>query len=225
MKKLALLLSVVLFTGTLFGQNAYESKFNFDKKMSPFANGVGLKTQKPPEVMEETIIKKVTESAKKAKAKKVNKRMFVFESTVLPEVSPMTMDYYFRIEEVGKGNYVVQMFLSLGNLNFVSSAKFPNEIEAAKRFMNKLDDKAEMARLMAQIEKQEEKIEEQQKEYEKLIKSKEDLVKDHESLVKEIKQNEAEQEKVITKAQSSEEALQKLKEELKKLQAEMKKIR
>lgn len=225
MKKLALILSFALLVGSLFGQNAYESKFNFNKKLSPFANGVGLKTKKSPEIMQETIEKKFAESIKKAKAKKVAKDIFVFESIVLPEVSPMTMDYFFKIEKISKEDYIVELFLSLGNNNFISSAKFPNEIEAAKRFMNKLDGNAEVARIAAMIAQQEEKIKDQKKEHEKLLKEKEDLIKSHEKMVEDLKKNEASQEKVKGKTQTAEQTILKMEEELKRLQEEMKKLR
>ncbi|MCI4670915.1 MAG: coiled-coil domain-containing protein 22 [Bacteroidia bacterium] len=225
MKRLVLLLAMAFLASTLFGQKAYENKFNFYKKISPVANGVGLKTKKSPEIMQETIEKKFSASVKKAKAKKVNKNIFVFEGVVLPEVSSSTMDYYFKIEEVSKENYLVEMFLSLGNNNFISSSKFPNEMEAAKRFMEKLDSNAELTRMAQMIADQEEKIKDQEKEIDKLTKTQHDLVKSHEKMVEEIKKNEAEQQKVVDKSKTAKETLEAMQEELKKLQAEMKNLR
>ncbi len=217
------LLFTLLALGT-FAQQAFERKFEFDKKIVPVVNGVGRTTEMSAEMVMEVVEKKFEEGAN-AKSKKARKDIIVFEGVIMPQISSAKMDYYFRVEENKKDKNLIQMFLSLGNNNFISSNKFPSEIEAAKRFLDNLNKDVRLQKMAAMIEAQKEKVEEMEKDREKVMDDKEDLVKDHEKLMKDLKENEAEQEKVKAEAEKLTEKLDQMKKELARLEKEMEGIR
>ncbi|MEO0897840.1 MAG: hypothetical protein AAFY71_15645 [Bacteroidota bacterium] len=224
MNKIITLAIFCLLGSGLFAQETFEGKFKFDKKVSPTANGVAWKTANDPEAVKSSIEAKFLEVAR-VKSKKGRKGMFVFEGVIYPEISSAKMDYYFRIDPIGKDMNQVHMFLSLGNDNFISSLKFPQEIEAAKRFLYNLDKGARIMAMMEKINSQQEELMDQEKAKGKLVKEQEDLKKAHEKLTKEMQENELKQEQMVGKVDEMTQKVEEARTTLDSLKAQLEAIK
>ncbi|GAB4405745.1 MAG: hypothetical protein OHK0039_07030 [Bacteroidia bacterium] len=145
---------LLLLTTSLSAQVALEGSYAFDKRLAPMANGVTYEINAPTARFEALFTQRFETAG--AKIKKERKGLFYAEAVVLPDVSGRTLDYYYRVEPTGSdgARARITLFLSLGNNNFLTSDRYPQEIEAAKQFLVSLDREARRAEMQAQIEAQ-----------------------------------------------------------------------
>ena len=95
---LVLVLSLLLFIPALDAQEIFERNFEFDKRVASQAHGLVYKAQVPKGIIDKAIEKKFSEV--KSKPKSMRKDIILFEGVSLPDISPQTMDYYFRVTEI-----------------------------------------------------------------------------------------------------------------------------
>ena len=197
--KMKSILTIILFTlgfTTIFAQNTgiYERAFEFDKRISGQANGLMYKANAPKELVQTAIDKKFEEV--KSKSKNMRKDLIVFEGVVLGSVSMQTMDYYFRLKELSPEQTEVQMFVSLGNDNFITGEKYPKEVAAAGIFLQDLTKSARITQMEKAIAAQQALLVQKKKEQEEILKQSKALVEDKAKLEKELEDNKAKQEKL-----------------------------
>ena len=145
---------LLLAINPLAAQLPLEGTYSFDKRLAPMANGVTMEMNASYEQIEALLDQRF--SAANAKVKKERKDLYVAEGAILPSVSGRTLDYYYRLEEPTKDRPRprLTLFLSLGNQNFLTSDKYPQEIEAAKAFLASLDLEARRAEINAKLQAQ-----------------------------------------------------------------------
>ncbi|MEO0584270.1 MAG: hypothetical protein AAF135_18810 [Bacteroidota bacterium] len=193
------ILTIILFAlgfTTIFAQDTgiYERAFEFDKRVAAQANGLVYKANAPKALVQTAIDKKFDEV--KSKSKNMRKDLIIFEGVVLGSVSMQTMDYYFRLKELSPEQTEVQMFVSLGNDNFITGEKYPKEVAAAGVFLKDLTKAARITQMEKAIAAQQALLIQKQKEQEDILKQAKTLVEDKVKLEKELEDNKAKQAKL-----------------------------
>lgn len=203
MKRLIIVFVALCIAGTTFAQepemttkginSVKEMKYDFVKKVSPTANGMSTHLYGTPEALE-AVIEEQFRNGANAKAKGF-KGLQSLEGVIFPDISPLTLDYYYQLDEDKNhpGKTRMTMFISAGNYNFLNSEKYPEEMKAAKMWMVALDKAARMSKMNEQITAQQALV-----------------VKSTEALAKVTDEGQK-----LTKTQT------KLKEDIAKLQAEL----
>lgn len=189
MKILSLTFALLFASCTLvFAQSAIEGRYALTKKVASEAPGVSILLSNSLAYVESALAQKF-QSVSKNKPKNMGKGVMMYEAVVLREVSDATLNYYYRMEETGSGAAKmtkVTLFISPGHDNFYSSEKYPNEMRAAERMLQNLDQNA--ARLVMQdaMSAQSQVIAEQEKIQADLVNQQSSLQKTQESLAKEM---------------------------------------
>ena len=169
MKRFFSIILLLAYT-TLQGQEIKEGTFVFAKKITPSANGLSMVVEGEAEMVSdwfETEWKGLTNK----KPKNVKQDVMGMESMQVARFSNATLDYYYRIEPLGKempGFTRINLFLSAGNYNFLSSEKYPAEMEAAKNWLGELPAHLEVFRNKRAVEEQEAMIVKAEKELKSL---------------------------------------------------------
>lgn len=138
MKKLfsSLCLSAVvsLAVQSSYAQSAIETTAEINKAMQPVFS---IELYHEPGVVEDALYKNFRElvSSKGDESKGIR----AYKGVVLSQVSPDKMDYYTSVSRKSKkekDKSVVNLWVSMGNENFVSSATNPVIADMAKAFLN-----------------------------------------------------------------------------------------
>lgn len=163
-----------------------EMSYDFVKKASPTGNGLSTYLYGEPEAIE-AIIEEQFENASNAKVKSF-KSVQSIEEAIFPDISPMTLDYYYRLEKDKNhpGKTRITFFISAGNYNFLTSEKYPEVIKAAKLWVSSLDRAARLRKINEQISAQEAIVTEATEELAKVTDAGQDLAKDQKDLQDEI---------------------------------------
>jgi DNA repair exonuclease SbcCD ATPase subunit len=150
---------------------------------------------------------------------KSTKGLFAVESVTFDPISARTLDYYYRVEPIGKkeeNQSRVTLFLSAGYYNFLDSETYPKEVAAARTFLQSLAKNTLIYRLQEKIKAQQELVNEQikeeadlQKEGQKLHKDKIDADSNIKKLDEEIEKLAAEIEMLKAKVSENQSKLQK----------------
>ncbi|MFK7970739.1 MAG: hypothetical protein AB8F95_10240 [Bacteroidia bacterium] len=168
MKKPILLILALLLASLMVAQGpdmsnkgidaVKEMTFDFVKKVSPTANGISTYLYGTTDNLE-LVISEQFKNAANAKSKSF-KGVEAFEGVIFTDISPLTLDYYYRLEEdknhPGKTRMV--LFISAGNYNFMNSEKYPEVMKAAKVWMASLDRAARLKKMNEQITAQQELV-------------------------------------------------------------------
>jgi hypothetical protein len=136
---------------TKSAQAVQEMSYNFVKKVSPTANGISTYLYGEPEVLE-TVVEEKFGNAANAKVKNF-KGVQSLEGVIFQDISPMTLDYYYRLEQDKNhpGKTRMTLFISAGNYNFLNTEKYPEVMKAAKDWMVSLDREARLKKINTQI--------------------------------------------------------------------------
>ncbi|MEL6590105.1 MAG: hypothetical protein AAFQ68_08500, partial [Bacteroidota bacterium] len=156
-----------------------ETNATFSKKLKPSGNALTFVIEGNAEEIL-TVLNEKFSVATGEKVKKV-KDLQSLESVVFEEISPRTMDYYYRVEPVENtaDKFTrITLFLSSGYYNFIDSEKYPEEMANATAFLQSLDLKTKMYQLEQKIAVQQEAVAEQQKMQDELIAKQEKLKKE-----------------------------------------------
>lgn len=189
-----LLAFLVLSFGAFFplaAQVPLEGTYNFDKRLAPMANGVTMEMNSPYERVEAILTQRFATA--NAKVKKERKDLYKAESVIIPTISGRTLDYYYRLEEATKDRPRprLTLFLSLGNQNFLTSDRYPQEIEAAKAFLASIDAEARRAEIQAQLQTQTALVNGLLQQQEALKKTQTELAKEKQNLEQAMQKNAA----------------------------------
>jgi hypothetical protein len=163
-----------------------EMSYDFVKKVSPTGNGLSTYLYGEPEIIE-AVIAEQFQNASSAKAKNF-KGVQSIEGAIFPDISPMTLDYYYRLEEDKNhpGKTRITFFFSAGNYNFLTTEKYPEVMKAAKLWVASLDRAARLSKINEQISAQEAVVTKATEELAKITGDGQKLAKDQKSLKEEI---------------------------------------
>lgn len=177
--------------------------YPFYKKIA--ATAPGLSCEYPADAA--TVEAALTERLKAldaAKSDKVSGDLVVYPASVLTPISPLTLDYYTRVEAI-KGDQPrarVTLFMALGNDNFLSAGSHPQEIAAARSFLQSLGNEvnrylleratveatatlAEQEKLIQELTKQMEALEKEKAKLEQAMKDNTNAIADQQKLMQE----------------------------------------
>lgn len=168
-------------------QNAYETLVKYDKANQ---NAVVAEYELPKEVIE-AALKERFEKAGLGKPKN-SKGFMTYTGKLWNEVSTAKLDVFAKVEEK-KGKSTVQILVSTGNNNFITSGSDANAIQNVKTFMNSFLQDANAYQLKLDIEKQEEIVKKSEKEYNNAVDNGKDLAKEKDKIEKKILENTNEQ--------------------------------
>lgn len=168
-------------------QNAYETQVKYNKNNQ---NAVVAEYELPKDVVE-AALKERFEKAGLGKAKS-SKGYLTYPGKLWNEVTTAKVDVFAKVEEK-KGKSTVQILVSTGNDNFITSGSDANAIQNVKTFMNSFLKDVTAYQLKLDIEKQEELLKKAEKEFNNSVSSGKDLSKEKEKLEKKITENTNEQ--------------------------------
>jgi DNA repair exonuclease SbcCD ATPase subunit len=206
------LLFTLFTTVFLVGQEAREGSYELHKKVAKQANGVYLRINAPDDEIEETMQAAFKESAN-VKASKVARDVYAFEGATFPSISELKLNYFYRLESVKKQEDLtdVYFFLSLGNDNFMTSDRYPRELEAAKSFVRDLEIKTRRRLIQANLAQRREVLANASDELEDVTKSLEKATEEENDLreeMAELQEKLAELEASINELRSQQQRLQ-----------------
>jgi len=168
--------------------------FSSNKKLSPTANGITVEILGKPKNTEAVLKEKFTNA--KGKSGKNMKGVIGYEATTLTAISPDVLDYYYRVEEGSSKKdetSKITFFASKGELNFIDSNRYPDEMEGAKRMLKGLGKEVHIYELGLAIVAQEKVIDLEEKKQKKLEKELDSLERTKEETIKKIEQNKVDQ--------------------------------
>lgn len=177
-----------------------EETLAFAKKLKPSGNGLTIVVNANAEELESVIKDKLEVST--GEKVKTSKGLFTLESVIFEDISSRTLDYYYRVEPIGKSDENVSrvsLFVSAGYYNFLDSEKFPQEIESARAFLQQLEKNIQIFKLQEKINAQQELVSQQLKEEADLQKEREKLQKERVDAQDNINKMEAEIESLKAK--------------------------
>ena len=201
MKKIILIVAILSLTGLAFAQNdnitpkstesVQEMTFEFVKKVSPTANGMSTYLYGSPDDIE-AVIEEQFRNGANAKAKGL-KGVQSFEGVIFPDISPLTLDYYYRLEEDKNhpGKTRIMFFVSAGNYNFMDSEKYPEVMKASKLWVVGLDKAARLLKVNQQVEAQLAVVAKSTEELAKIAEEGQKLIKEKNNLNEEIQKLQA----------------------------------
>lgn len=187
-----------------------EKTMVFAKKLKPSGNGLSIVVSANAEELE-AVLEKKFEVATGQKVKST-KGLSTVESAVFEPISPRTLDYYYRVEPVGKAAENVSrvsLFVSAGYYNFLDSETYPKEVAAARTFLQGLDKNTKIFHLQQKVDAQQELVNKQLKEEADLHKESEKVHKDQIDAQAGIKKLEKEIEMLKAKVSENQSKLQK----------------
>ncbi|RMG27516.1 MAG: hypothetical protein D6730_07030 [Bacteroidetes bacterium] len=191
MKKLILWIQLAwLMAAASQAQIAQEGNYPFVKNIKAYAYGIQLEVDAPAKMVCE-VLEKRFEKATKKKSSKLKKKVMEVKAAVLSPVSTAILDYYYRVEPLGKDRAQVTLFLSAGNYNFLDRERYASEIAAAKSWLNELPAELETYKRQQAIEAQLATIKELEKEEAKLAKTEKKLARVKTRSVDELEELEA----------------------------------
>ena len=198
-----------------------EGDFEFVKKLQPTATGLTVTLHGTVEECEEGLIKLFKEQAD-AKSKRLKKDVFIVEKAILNDISGNTLDYYYRLSPTDESNTQSQItfFLSHGNLNFLDSQTYPDEMAAAKLWLQRLDKRMESDRIQVVLEVEEKALEVGSEKEIELNKTTEKLAKDNEKLLAEQTKLKEDETKLNEKLEALNAKMLKVKEDLLRVEGE-----
>ncbi len=130
--KVVITCTLVLASALVWGQNAQEKDIKFNKAHH---HGVVAEFNHPPDAVEAAIRKKLAEEGfTKIKS---SKGFMTLSGVQWRSVSNDKMDVYIKVDGK-KNNSLVQVLLSKGYDNFISSQNDPQAIDHVKTFLNDL---------------------------------------------------------------------------------------
>lgn len=114
-------------------------RYPFFKKIAETAPGISTIYEGTPDDFRR-ILTDNTSEADNHRLEKVKGDLFVQYGMEFPAISAHRLDYYWNIEEAPRqaGKTKVTLFLALGNDNFMPPTTYPDEFQAASRFMSSL---------------------------------------------------------------------------------------
>ncbi len=188
MKKILSLFACILLMQFSWAQvNVTEQKA---KWIEGEQNSLAIEVGNNVKLVEEALEIKLKEEGLKISSKS---GFTICKAQTWAKISKNTMDYYFKVTKIDKEKSVVNLFISTGYNNFLTSESNKDEIAAAKEFLKTLIVDTKKLELANAIKEQESKIADANKDQEKLLKRKADMEKDIEDLKKKITDNVAEQ--------------------------------
>lgn len=163
-----------------------EMSYDFVKKASPTGNGLSTYLYGEPETIE-AVIEEQFANASNAKVKNF-KGVQSIEGATFPDISPMTLDYYYRLEKDKNhpGKTRITFFISAGNYNFLTTEKYPEVMKAAKLWVASLDRAARLRKINEQISAQEVVTTKATEELAKITEDGQKLAKDQKNLKEEM---------------------------------------
>lgn len=213
---------IILLLGVGFtqAQEITEGTFVFTKKITPSANGLSMVVEGNEEVVSEWFEAEWKGLTNK-KPKNVKQDVMGMEAMQVARFSNATLDYYYRIESLGKempGFTRINLFLSAGNYNFLSSEKYPKEMDAAKSWLQELPAHLEVFRNAQAVDEQEAMIVKAEKELKNLQTDQKKLEKEQMDLDRKKEANELQQ-------KSQTEMIEKEKAKLSSMKAFLEKVK
>lgn len=140
------------------------------------------------------------------------------EEQIWEEVSPNTLDMYYKVEKSGDNKTKVFMFLSQGYDNWMTSSTHPDVVNKAKSVLDGLAKEVRVYELTIAIEAQTKVLEEAMKVQEDLEKDQEKLAKEKEKLEEDLKENKTSLEENASNQEASKKAIGEEKKMLEELQ-------
>ena len=137
------------------------------------------------------------------------------EKQIWDEVSPNTLDLYYKVEKSGDNKTKVIMFLSQGYDNWMTSSTHADVVSKTKTVLDGLAKEVRVYELTLAIEAQTKVLEKSMKEQADLEKDNEKLVKEQEKLEEDLAENKTDQEENVS---AQEEQKKKIEEEKKMLE-------
>lgn len=164
-------------------QNAYETSVKFDKSNQ---NAIVATYDLPKEVVE-AALKERLEKAGLGKPKG-SKGFMNYAGKLWKEVSDDKVDLYVKVEDK-KGSSAVQILVSKGYDNFISSGTDAHAVQNVKSFLQSFNTEVLAYQLMLDIEKQEILVKKSEKEYNNAIDNGKDLAEEKGKIEKKIAEN------------------------------------
>lgn len=206
-----------LFTTFSFAQKASESNETFSKGVTGSAITITCEGQAKNV---ETVMKK---KFKEAKGKNTSTKGWSgVTGAVWSELSPKTLDYFFKVEKAGNDQSTIKVMISHGNDNFISSKEDAQAMNNCKTMLEGMVSEIRLYELGLAIAAQEKVVEGAEKDLEKLVKEGEDLVKDQGKLEEELAENKKDQETNKGDQEAQKKEIETQKKLLQELQAKMK---
>lgn len=164
---LTALLTLSFFSLTGLAQDVSEGNHSFMKKETKNGLTVVLKgqTKNVSDVLDQKFRKGTGSKAKPKSGFKM------YEGAVFSEISNQRMDIFYKVEKVGRGDKNssrITLFLSSGNMNFMSSENFPEEMANAVDMLQGMEYDVKIYEMDLAITEQEKVIAKVIKEQEKL---------------------------------------------------------
>jgi hypothetical protein len=205
----------LLLLSPLSAQTVSEGVYTFAKKDK--ANGLSLIVQGQVKNVTDVLETKF-QNATGSKPKNF-KGMTVFEGVRYPAVSMRTMDLYFGVDKASKNddqNSRVDVFLSTGNMNFMDSRTYPDEIMAMKQVLSNLATEVKVHELNLVITDQIKLLDKETKTLERMVADSVSLESQRIEILKQIEQNKADRANQLELILNETATLQKFKAELRK---------
>ncbi len=161
-------------------------------------------------------VEKALEQTMKDKGFKgaTKKGFLTYTQITFPAIAPGMMDIYFKAIKTGKDHASLQMFLSKGYDNFMSSTSDNAAMENAKTFLQNFTVELKKYELGLAIADQKDRVEKAEKENEKLQKWQRDMEKDRDDLNKKLDQNKKDQENKVKELANLNDVLKELNKQL-----------
>ena len=178
MEKTILTLVFVLTFGLMaHGQRVVEGRYEFMKKVADQANGISLILNGSTDAIQ-AILQKKMKAESGVRVRNIKHGIQGAEAVRLSTISQSMFDYYYKLESVGKKNENqtrLTLFVSAGNYNFLTSEKYPVEMEAAKNWLSQVARDATLYQQQLYIEQQARNVAKAEKELENTLSEREKL--------------------------------------------------
>lgn len=171
MKKIVLIaLALFTFNLHLSAQEINEGNYPFLKKYAEYGNGLSMVIEGSEDAITHVMEQKLKDDSG-IKVKNIRKDVQGVEAARMIRVADAMYDYYYRLEPISKNDnnhFRLIFFVSAGNYNFLSSGKYPVVMEAAKNWMQTIQEDVYLYQYGQTIVDQQEVIEKIKKEEENL---------------------------------------------------------